>query len=357
MEGNELLDFNVAQSNFDFFRFSGSMQGVLSTESEEQLKKDCEGVMRVAYATVQNLCELGVRLKAIKESGRWHHVVDPETGDRFLYSNFAKFCKYAFGFSPTRTSNLLSLSTFLYLKSDGTVAFLNDKYKEYKTSQLIELSPMNTWERRFFSPDMTVDEMRLVKKYMKSDDYESRRGSIVDAEDMLDMARAWENYEQAKKMWPKQLPGQLELPQEVLEDTETWPVENPTSDFCDVEDPQEELDEPASTSQDFVTEVVQVVAQAQERYEFSVREKARAFLAGYKDWAQEEAPLPFIASYVHTFPDGKSIHAREEFVCKDLSTLETKVVVRYFWEQDGQEVAVSKTRVVNYLRAAKDGAR
>ena len=132
MEENELLDFN-AQSNFDFFRFMGSMQGVLSAESEAQLKKDCEDVMRVAYATVQNLCELGVRLKAIKESGRWHHVVDPETGDRFLYSNFAKFCKYAFGFSPTRTSNLLSLSEFLMLK-DGKVTFLNDKYKEYKRS-------------------------------------------------------------------------------------------------------------------------------------------------------------------------------------------------------------------------------
>ncbi len=349
MEGNnELLDFS-AQSNFDFFQFQGSMQGVLSTEAEEQLKKDCEGVMQVAYATVQNLCELGVRLKAIKESGRWHHVVDPETGDRFLYSNFAKFCKYAFGFSPTRTSNLLSLSEFLCLKSDGTVAFLNDKYKLYKTSQLIELSPVNTWERKFFDAEMTVDDMRLVKKYMKSDDYRTRKGSIVDAEDMLDMARAWEEYEQVKKMRPKQLPGQLELPLEV--------IGNPTSDLCDVEVLQEEVEEPASTPQDFVTEVVQVVAQAQERYEFAVREKARAFLAGYKEWAQEETPLPFIASYVHTFPDGKSIHAREEFVCKDLSTLEKKVVVRYFWEQDGQEVVVSKTRVVNYLRTTKDGAR
>ena len=356
MEDNELLDFN-AQSNFDFFRFMGSMQGVLSTESEEQLKKDCEDVMRVAYATVQNLCELGVRLKAIKESGRWHHVVDPETGDRFLYSNFAKFCKYAFGFSPTRTSNLLSLSEFLYLKGDGKVAFLNDKYKEYKTSQLIELAPVNTWERRFFDADMTIDEMRLVKKYMKTDDYRTRRGSIVDAEDMLDMARAWEERESVLKMRPVQLPGQMELPQEVLEETETLPVENPTSDFCDVEEPQEELAEPSSAPQDFVTEVVQVVAQAQERYEFAVREKARAFLAGYKEWAQEKAPLPFIASYVHTFPDGIKLHAREEYVCKDLSTLEKKVVVRYFWEQDGQEVAVSKTRVVNYLRTAKDGAR
>jgi len=356
MEDNELLDFS-AQSNFDFFRFQGSMRGVLSTEGEEQLKKDCEGVLKVAYATVQNLCELGVRLRKIKESQSWHHVVDPATGDRFLYSNFAKFCKYAFGFSPTRTSNLLSLSEFLYLKKDGTVAFLNDKYKEYKTSALIEIASVNSWERRFFSSDMTVDEIRLVKKYMKSDDYRMRKGSIVDAEDMLDMAQAWEESERAPKRVSEQLPGQTALPEEVLEDTEKWSYENPTSDFCDVEVLQEEVEESASTPQDFVAEVVQVVAQAEERYEFAVREKARAFLAGYKEWTQGEAQEPFIASYVHTFPDGKRIHAREGYACKDLLTLEKKVVVRYFWEDGAQEVAVSKTRVVAYLRTAKDGAR
>lgn len=351
MENQELLDFSV-RSNFDFFQFKGSWGGHLATESEEQLKKDCADVMHVAYATVQNLCELGVRLKVIKESGRWHHVVDPATGDRFLYSNFAKFCKYAFGFSPTRTSNLLSLSEFLYLKKDGTVAFLNDKYKEYKTSALIEIAPVNMWERRFFDENMTVDEIRLVKKYMKSDDYRTRRGSIVDAEDMLDMAQAWEESGRAPKRIPGQLPGQLSLPEELLEEC----AGNPTSDFCDVEDLHEEVSEP-TTAQDFVSEVVQVVAQAQERYEFAVREKARAFLAGYKEWQQEDAGEPFIASYVHTFPDGEKIHAREGYVCKDLTTLESKIVVRYFWEHDGQEVAVSKTRVVAYLRTTKDGAR
>lgn len=347
-ENNELLDFS-AKSNFDFFQFKGSMQGVLSTEAEEQLKRDCEGVMHVAYATVQNLCELGVRLKVIKESGRWHHVVDPATGDRFLYSNFAKFCKYAFGFSPTRTSNLLSLSQFLYLKKDGTVAFLNDKYKEYKTSALIEIAPVNMWERRFFDENMTVDDIRLVKKYMKTDEYRLNLRRISNAREMLDCAQEWEENEEDKKRRPKQLPGQLSLSDEVLEDTEKWGEENPTSDFCDVEEI-----EPAP---DFVSEVVQVVAQAQERYEFAVRAKARAFLAGYKEWAQEDAGEPFIESYVYTFPDGEKIHAREGYVCKDLTTLESKIVVRYFWEKDGQEVAVSKTRVVAYLRAAKDGAR
>ena len=337
MEGNELLDFS-SRSNFDFFRFTGNCQ-------EERLKEKCEDVMHVAYATVQNLCELGVRLKEIKESGDWHHVVDPETGDRFLCANFAKFCKYAFGFSPTRTSTLLSLSEFLYIKKDGTVAFLNDKHKEYTTSALIEIAPVNKWEHRFFNEKMTVAEIRLVKKYMKSDDYKTHRGSIVDAENMLDMARAWKNYEQVKKMRPKQLPGQMELAQEVLEDTETWSYENPTSDFCDVED-----SEPAP---DFVEEMVQAVAQAEERYEFSVREKARGFLAGYKEWSKEDAKEPFIASYVHTFPDGVRLHAREEYVCKDLLTMEKKIVVRYFWG----DVAVGKTRIVNYLRASKDGAR
>ena len=345
MENQELLDFS-GRSNFDFFRFSGDCQA-------EQLKRDCEDVMHVAYATVQNLCELGVRLKVIKESGRWHHVVDPATGDRFLYSSFAKFCKYAFGFSPTRTSNLLSLSEFLMMKKDGTVAFLNDKYKEYKTSALIEIAPVNMWERRFFDKNMTVDEIRLVKKYMKTEEYRLNRMQISDAREMLDAAQEWEENETLPKWKKAQLPGQVEISEEVLDDTEKWGYENPTSDFCEVEAPQEGVDEPASASQDFVEEIAQVVEQAQVRYEFAVRAKVRQFIADYRTWEREAATAPFIASWVHTFPSGDKLYAREEYVCKDLSTLEKKIVVRYFWN----DVAVGKTRIVDYLRATKDGVR
>lgn len=159
----ELLDFE-SRANFEFFKF-GSL---LPEERKEVFYTDCEKILEYAHATVKDMCLLGYRLKELKGFATWQYVIDPETGKKYRYDNFAEFCGYAFGFSKTKVSNLLAIAEFVKLNGPN-VDFIDEKYAGYNTSQLIELSSVYEWERDWFSPKQTISEMRLIKKQLSRD--------------------------------------------------------------------------------------------------------------------------------------------------------------------------------------------
>ena len=244
----DLLDFKD-RGNFDFFKFSsyyGDQQRFKSV-----LKADCEKVLEYTHKTMQDMCMLGYQLKELKESGRWQWVKNPETGYCFEGGEFAEFSNYAFGFSKTKTSDLLRISKFVQKDSSNQV-FLGERYTKYNTSQLVELASVEDGERHHFNPEMTVEEMRLVKRYMEWGPYWNElKKALEDGEefDALAYAQAWKAREEEKKNKPQLpagvLPGQTSIEDfteiesveqdddDELEEELSEEEENPTSDLAD----------------------------------------------------------------------------------------------------------------------------
>ena len=260
----DLLDFKNRE-NFDFFNVSsyyGDQQRFKSA-----LKADCEKVLEYTHKTIQDMCMLGYQLKELKESGRWQWVKNPKTGYCFEGGEFAEFSNYAFGFSKTKTSDFLRISKFLQVRGENEI-YLPERYKDYETSQLTELASVEDGRLHYFNPEMTVEEMRLVKRYMEWGPYwDEHKKALEDGEefDALAYAQAWKAREDEKKNKPQPpegvLPGQKsiedfstsfnvkqyeeedeqELEEEVSEE-ESEEEENPTSDLADESD-EEETDE------------------------------------------------------------------------------------------------------------------
>ncbi len=123
-----------------------------------------------AHTSTKDVCLLGLKLLELKKSGSWLDTINPETNLNFNKQSFDLYCKYTFGFTKTHISNLLRLSKFVYLK-ENTVEFIDPTYKNYNTSQLIELASINPNYRKYFSPNMSVKNIRDAKKYIKSENF------------------------------------------------------------------------------------------------------------------------------------------------------------------------------------------
>lgn len=236
MAGNELLDF-VDRGNFDFFKFSTA--GDSTSEERDLLKSKCQHVLEYAHATVQDMCLLGFNLSELKRSRAWQDVINPESGYAFLNHSFEEFCKHAFGFSETRTSNFLRIAQFVKISGSDTVDFIEKGYEKYNTSQLIELAAVPPQSRKFFNPDMSVKDMRAAKNYIKMGSFfEDHREKNFD---LMQGMKAWEERKAEKERQKQdendgQIPGQMSL--ENLENLtkvfeEDAQEKTPTSDLAE----------------------------------------------------------------------------------------------------------------------------
>ncbi len=226
---NELLDMTV-RKNFDLLTIPDAY-GVTEQEQVE-LRENCQKVVTTFRKTVFNLCVMGAQLEAIKRSGTWKYVSD-DKHSTFQYRKFSDFVNYVFGFSETRTSNLMSLAKYV-IEDDGEYAFINPRYQDFNESQLIEMSTLETWEKQKIQSNMTVADIRLCKKYMKSTQYVADK--LFPGFDLMTCARSWEEKEEAKKQAkadtaPDILPGQMGI-EEIVPD----PISEMASDGDEVQD-------------------------------------------------------------------------------------------------------------------------
>ena len=232
---NELLDFKK-QDNFEFLKFSPWAKKVYGEERLNKFKNNCGNVLEKAQKTVFDLCLLGQELKTLKAGGEWKEVLDRKDNYKFEYKSFEAFCAYTFGFSQTRTSDLLRIAQFIDTKSKEP-KFIEEKYSEYNTSQLIELAAVKDYDWKYFNPKMTVAEMRRAKKYMLQGSFYVEKNNRDF--DLMTYTEAWEaEQEEKKKKKPDVqpngvLPGQIGLTEEVFEPiAEDELPKNPTSDFA-----------------------------------------------------------------------------------------------------------------------------
>lgn len=343
MSENELIEFKD-RANFDFLRFRYAQE-----YEQKELKADCERVAQYARDTVKDLCLLGLRLKEMKAAEQWREVVD-ETGTPFSYAGFEEFCKYAFGFSQTKVSNLVRIAEFVQVKGDS-VNFIERKYAGYSMSQLVELASVPKENRKYFNADMTVDDMRAVKNYMRDsvgfiymDDSEADR--------ILEKAKKFRAEENAKRAEQKErrrqiMRGENEPGEIVIEGNEQLPGQTNLFDdtFAGSETPYYDAAADLEAEKQAIESAADEWAQEQEAQEEKSDvgfEEAEA--DGYEAPRIEIEPCEFITEYPLNVRDGRRAFLadlKKWRICPECAQAEA----RYFWRfEDGTEILVERKK-------------
>lgn len=343
MSENDLIEFKD-RANFDFLRFRYAQE-----YEQKELKADCERVAQYARDTVKDLCLLGLRLKEMKAAEQWREVVD-ETGTPFSYAGFEEFCKYAFGFSQTKVSNLVRIAEFVQVKGDS-VNFIERKYADYSMSQLVELASVPKENRKYFNADMTVDDMRAVKNYMR-DSVGFIYMEDSEAERILEKAKKFRAEENAKRAEQKErrrqiMRGETEPGEIVIENNEQLPGQTNLFDdtFAGSETPYYDAAADLEAEKQAIESAADEWAQEQEAQEETSDvgfEEAEA--DGYEAPRIEIEPCEFITEYPLNVRDGRRAFLadlKKWRICPECAQAEA----RYFWQfEDRSEILVERKK-------------
>lgn len=343
MSENELIEFKD-RANFDFLRFRYAQE-----YEQKELKADCERVAQYARDTVKDFCLLGLRLKEMKAAEQWREVVD-ETGTPFSYAGFEEFCKYAFGFSQTKVSNLVRIAEFVQVKGDS-VNFIERQYAGYSMSQLVELASVPKENRKYFNSAMTVDDMRAVKNYMR-DSVGFTYMEDSEADRILEKAKKFRAEENAKRAEQKErrrqiMRGEVGAKEIVLEADGQLPGQTNLFDdtFAGSETPYYD----AAADLEAEKQAIETAADEWAREQEAQEEKSdvgyeAAEADGYEAPRIEIEPCEFISEYPLNVRDG-----RRAFL-SDLSAwrkcpFKPEVEERYFWRfEDRSEILVERKK-------------
>lgn len=340
MSDNELISFKE-RANYDFLKFRYAQ-----SYEQEELKADCERIAEYARSTVKDLCLLGLRLKEMKEAGYWREVCD-ETGSPFSYVGFEEFCKYTFGFSQTKTSNLVRIAEFVKLNGEN-VNFIERQYAEFSMSQLVELASVPKENRKYFNSEMSVDDMRAVKVYMR-DSVGFFYMSDSESDQILEKAKKFREEQNARRAEQKaerqrimQKPTQeIELSEEKAEDQIPGQTNLFDDTFDENETPYYDAAEDLEAEKRTIESAAEEWAQAQEEEAEEAEEKSDV---GYKSPRIEIEPCEFISEYPLNVRDG-----RRAFLA-DLSKWRAcpekpETEARYFWRfEDKTEILVEQKK-------------
>ena len=382
MSENELIEFKD-RANFDFLRFRYA-----ESYEREELKADCERVAQYARDTVKDLCLLGLRLKEMKAAEQWREVVD-ETGTPFSYAGFEEFCKYAFGFSQTKVSNLVRIAEFVKVNGDS-VNFIDRQYADYSMSQLVELASVPKENRKYFNAEMTVDDMRAVKIYMRDS-----TGFIYmeesEADGILEKAKKFRAEENAKRAEQKerrrqimrgenepgeiviegneQLPGQTNLFNDTFDENETpyyEAAEDLEAEKRSIEAAAEEWARSQEETEDGGYEAPRIEIEPCEfisEYPLNVRDGRRAFLADLSKWRVCPQSPEVEARYFWRFEDRTEILVERKKAFEKAIGEENEATVADFYyvrlAAFGEWIATSKIQIERWLgeKYGKEAAR
>lgn len=382
MSENELIEFKD-RANFDFLRFRYAQD-----YEQRELKADCERVAQYARDTVKDLCLLGLRLKEMKAAEQWREVVD-ETGTPFSYAGFEEFCKYAFGFSQTKVSNLVRIAEFVQVKGDS-VNFIERQYAGYSMSQLVELASVPKENRKYFNADMTVDDMRAVKNYMR-DSVGFIYMTDSESDQILERAKKFRAEENAKRAEQKErrreiMRGETEPGEIVIEADGQLPGQTNLFDdtFAGSETPYYDAAEDLEAEKRSIEAAADEWARSREEmkeggyqaprieiepcefiseYPLNVRDGRRAFLADLKKWRVCPECAQAEARYFWRFEDGTEILVEQKKAFDKAIGEENEATVADFYyvrlTAFGEWIATSKIQIERWLgeKYGKEGAR
>lgn len=128
-------------------------------------------------------------------------------GNTVFLCGFRRVLQIRVRVSQTKVSNLVRIAEFVQVKGDS-VNFIERKYADYSMSQLVELASVPKENRKYFNADMTVDDMRAVKNYMR-DSVGFIYMEDSEAERILEKAKKFRAEENAKRAEQKERRRQI----------------------------------------------------------------------------------------------------------------------------------------------------
>lgn len=104
---------------------------------------------------------------------------------KYTTYTFYTFCSLELGLSRRSVDRFINIfKAFAALNSSGVrTKFVDDKYKDYNTSQLAEILGLSDKARKIVNPGMSVKEIRSIKNKLIDDTEEDEEGTFVNKED------------------------------------------------------------------------------------------------------------------------------------------------------------------------------
>ncbi len=369
---SELVVF-TQRENFDFLKFSSRC----SERQKEALRDECVRVQETQKGTAQAFGVWALRLVDLRDTGVWEDVINPETGFVFFNDGFGAFCEYAFGLSKTMTSNLTKVAQFIINDGDE-MGLLQEKYRGYDFSKLVELSSVATETHKFFKPSMTVEEIRTSKAYIKKS-VEFRFEEKGADYDLLSKAQSWKEKDKKPAPNPEVIPGQINL-DDISDDVKmdvipTSELANAGEDEIDIYDmpmqthsyDNDDYDEADEAYEDMQAEMQTIEEDSekslpQEEYDccevqkgvapwlkpdFKNRDGIREFYQAYMSWEQLYCRVPCVEVYRYKFKIGTlyAVSGRVAGILEPRETREIKYSVRYFWQDKGDSLCYETSKV------------
>lgn len=114
-----------------------------------------------------NFLKLGYHLYEVQRQGTYTHAG---------YGSVAEFAETEFGIKKSTCYNLIKL--VLHYSRDGHSMYLEDKYGGFGYSQLVEMLPLEDGERGMVKPDMSIVQIREIKKFGSAVDRQEQEAEI-----------------------------------------------------------------------------------------------------------------------------------------------------------------------------------
>lgn len=122
------------------------------TQSKEEIKKELGGI-------VKSFVQIGWHLTRIDKSGAY------KTDG---YQTIAEFAKAEYGLSATTTSRFMSV--YETYSIEGDTPELKEQYREYNSSQLVELLQVREEDRCVFQPEARREDIREFHRFEKENE-------------------------------------------------------------------------------------------------------------------------------------------------------------------------------------------
>lgn len=130
------------------------------SNKERELYTDCYNKLQKAVDSMeQNYLETAFALYPI-----YKHELYKLAG----YKNIAQFASALFGISKSTCYNGISICDEFGVIENGQVKSLHSKFKKYSTSQLCVLLTVPQDKRSRFKPEMSVAQMKQLKRMLES---------------------------------------------------------------------------------------------------------------------------------------------------------------------------------------------
>lgn len=147
---------------------------------------------RIARSAVTAANEIGFYLKVIRDRNLYR-----EAGANDVW----EYAQQRYGYAPSTTSRLMALNT--KFSAGGNSLELEEKYKSFTKSQLMEMLPMSPEQIQTIDPEMSVRKIKAVKKEQraKADDPDPEKIRRPNAEEKKLLAQAAEQIVESCSEW------------------------------------------------------------------------------------------------------------------------------------------------------------